>query len=215
MQEFQVKELDPGDRRERVVHDLASQGWSVQEQYLNVRDLGLLINECEQLWTNGCLRPAGIGKGADYQVRPNVRGDHIRWMDMEEPSEAQRRYQTGLEELRRMINRHLFLGLFEFEGHFAVYEPGARYQRHLDRFQGTEARTVTCVLYLNPGWREEDGGQLRIHFDQPGDSFMDVLPKAGTLVSFLSGKFYHEVLPGNRRRMSLTGWLKTRPETPA
>jgi SM-20-related protein len=31
------------------------------------------------------------------------------------------------------------------------------------------------------------------------------------LVTFLSARFIHEVLPARRERYSLTGWLKRRP----
>jgi SM-20-related protein len=39
---------------------------------------------------------------------------------------------------------------------------------------------------------------------------VDVLPVGGTLVLFLSQRIAHEVLPGNRVRLSIAGWFKTR-----
>jgi SM-20-related protein len=39
---------------------------------------------------------------------------------------------------------------------------------------------------------------------------VDVAPRGGTLVAFLSGTFHHEVLPATRERLSVTGWLKVR-----
>ena len=82
-----------------------------------------------------------------------------------------------------------------------MYPPGAFYRRHLDRFASDDRRALSCVLYLNEAWRAEDGGALRLYL--PG-RHRDVLPRAGTLVAFLSERFEHEVLPAQRERLSLT-----------
>ena len=63
------------------------------------------------------------------------------------------------------------------------------------------------MLYLNESWSAGDGGALRLHL--PAGQ-QDVLPRAGTLVAFLSGRFEHEVLPARRERLSLTGWFTRR-----
>ena len=114
-----------------------------------------------------------------------------------------------LEGLRVAINRSLFLGLFDLEMHFAVYPPGAGYQRHLDRFRDDDRRSVTVILYLNEHWTREDGGLLRF-WPEPESAPLDIVPCGGTLVSFLSDRFWHEVLPARRERMSLTGWFRRR-----
>ena len=38
--------------------------------------------------------------------------------------------------MKQRLNRALFLGLFEFEGHFALYPEGAFYRTHYDSFRG-------------------------------------------------------------------------------
>ncbi|MEZ5449151.1 MAG: 2OG-Fe(II) oxygenase [Thiolinea sp.] len=78
----------------------------------------------------------------------------------------------------------------------------------MDNFRGTSARLVTVILYLNEDWQAEEGGELRLYTDD--DSYLDILPESGQLVAFLSEPFYHEVLPGSRERLSLTGWLRRR-----
>lgn len=117
-----------------------------------------------------------------------------------------------MDGLRQAINQGLFLGLEDFECHFALYPPGAFYKRHLDRFRDDDRRMVSAVLYLNEGWQPEDGGQLRMFLD--GDREHDVQPRAGTLVVFLSGDVPHEVLPAGRERLSLTGWFRRRGNDP-
>ena len=120
-----------------------------------------------------------------------------------------------MERLRHVLNRVLMLGLFDFEGHLAVYPPGTYYRKHLDQFKGVGLRTVTCVLYLNRDWSEEDGGQLRIYTD-PEDQgrYQEITPRGGTLVTFLSARFLHEVLPARRERISVAGWFRRRGDRP-
>ena len=101
--------------------------------------------------------------------------------------------------------------LTEIESHFTIYPQGAFYRKHLDRFRGSEQRQVSSILYLNQGWSPEHGGQLRLYLDEANDAtYLDIEPAGGTLVLFLSGRFWHEVLPATRQRMSLTGWFRTR-----
>jgi SM-20-related protein len=117
-----------------------------------------------------------------------------------------------METLRENFNRTQYLGLTELESHFTIYPPGAFYRRHLDRFRGSEQRQISSILYLNQGWSHEHGGQLRLYLDETDDAaYLDIEPAGGTLVLFLSDRFWHEVLPATRQRMSLTGWFRTRP----
>jgi SM-20-related protein len=116
-----------------------------------------------------------------------------------------------LEALRVAVNRQMLLGLLEFEGHFARYEPGTGYERHYDQFRGTSRRQLTVTLYLNEDWRAAYGGNLRIHLDDADSPrAIDVMPAGGTLVSFLSARFAHEVLPATRQRLAMTGWFLRR-----
>lgn len=194
-----------------ITDELIAQGWSINHDFLSPDECRTLAQESHQLWTEGSFRRAGVGYGETLRVREDIRTDHVHWLDEATLSPGQRRYFVRLEELRQTINRRLYLGLFEFEGHFAVYPPGSFYKRHLDQFKGVELRTVTCVYYLNEGWQAEDGGQLRLYLDENGvERHFDILPTMGTLVTFLSGEYEHEVLPSRRERMSLTGWFRRR-----
>jgi SM-20-related protein len=194
-----------------IAEALATQGWSVARQFVSAdlaRELG---EEARTLLDAGALRPAGVGTGKSARIEPTVRGDQIVWLDPLTATPAQRDCLEALEALRQTLNRELQLGVFEFEGHFAAYPPGASYRRHRDRPAGSQARVVSCVLYLNHDWRTEDGGQLRLYLDESGEGdHRDVLPQGGTLVSFLSQRFWHEVLPATRARLSLTGWFRRR-----
>jgi len=201
---------DAGDSVGRIVADLGRCGWSVRPEFLDCGRTTALAREVRDLSESDALRPARIGRGGEQGVRAETRGDRIRWLDESHCTATQQSVLSELERLRLAINRRLFLGLFEYEGHFTAYPRGAFYRRHLDQFRDAPQRVVSCVLYLNEDWRDTDGGQLRLYLDAADDSHTDILPRGGTLVTFLSDRFYHEVLPATRERLSLTGWFRVR-----
>ena len=200
------------ERFERLLADVTHQGWAVQRDFLSAEDTAMLRAECDIRWRGGDFRHAGVGRGAELKIRPEVRSDHVHWLDPSVPdTPQQRRYFATMEGLRQALNRSLYLGLLDFEAFFAVYPPGKFYQKHLDRFRGSEERSFTAVFYLNDGWKEEEGGQLRLYLDEDGNGpYVDVLPQAGTLAVFITEGRWHEVLPATRERMSLTGFFRTR-----
>jgi SM-20-related protein len=163
---------------------------------------------CLELEAAGDLRPAKVGRGTNERLAPEVRGDFISWLEAPE-RDAEQQLLAQLDELRAALNRSLMAGLEDFQGHFAIYPRGAAYARHFDRLVGSDVRAISAALYLNDGWRPEDGGSLRIYLG--GGRSEDVLPTGGRLVAFLSDRFEHEVLPSSRVRMSFTGWFRRRP----
>ncbi|WP_206170814.1 2OG-Fe(II) oxygenase [Phragmitibacter flavus] len=141
-----------------------------------------------------------------------VRRDHVMWLQNGETTAAQRAYLMLLESLRLAINQQLFLGLFDFEGHFAVYPEGGFYKAHLDRHRESGDRIVSVILYLNADWKPGDGGELKL-WTKPADkdgAFELVEPRLGTLVCFMAGDHWHEVLPACKTRRSITGWFRIR-----
>ncbi|WP_373399442.1 2OG-Fe(II) oxygenase [Algoriphagus halophilus] len=122
----------------------------------------------------------------------------------------ERQYWAKVEEIRKAINQRCYLGLKSFEAHFARYPIGSFYVRHMDQFQQVLYRLVTVIIYLNDSWKEEDEGMLRMYLPQEDGSekILDVLPKGGRLVVFLSGEIPHEVMPTKKERISITGWLR-------
>lgn len=151
---------------------------------------------------------ARIGRDAMRFERGDVRGDRTLWLDAQAPAPAERVLWQALERLRIALNEATFIGLFSFEGHYALYPPGAFYRRHRDRFRDDDARLLSCVFYLNDGWTAADGGALRLY--SPGKDTCDVLPVGGTMVCFLADRHEHEVLPATRDRLAIAGWFRRR-----
>jgi SM-20-related protein len=196
---------------QRIVDDLITQGWSISEHFIEGELAHALKNEADALRESGTFRRAGVGREQGYHVESKIRGDNIVWLDEVADHDAPRRYLAELEQLRLVINQQMFLGLFEFEGHFAVYGPGTFYQRHLDQHQDSDNRQVTCVMYMNEDWQPEHRGELRLFVQENGNErAIDIPPRAGLLACFLSDVFYHEVLPTTAERYSVTGWFRRR-----
>lgn len=197
------------EKLERIIDDVASQGWSCCDEFVDAELVSLMRQVAVRLHGKGEFKPAAVGAGQGRALRPDVRNDDIYWLDRAPPPVT--RALVYFEELRLALNRDLGLGLFSHEIHYAHYAPGAHYARHIDRLEGDPSRIVSTVLYLNKDWAERDGGQLRLHFngESPPRS-IDILPESGRLVIFLSDEFYHEVLPAERERFSLTGWFRRR-----
>ena len=107
------------------------------------------------------------------------------------------------------------------EGLYACYPEGGYYRRHVDSnaLTSQSLRLFSFLIYLNEGWQESDGGCLRIHTDGGGDvpassaapSYVDVPPRAGTLVLFRSN-IPHEVLDTSKPRMAVAGWFNKPPD---
>ena len=165
-----------------------------------------LLDKLRELRQHEQLHRAGIGREGDFQVRPDIRGDRIHWLSRSDP--VQTGFLDQMERLRLALNRRLFLGLFEFEAHFAHYPQGAGYAPHLDSFRGASNRLVSTVAYLNTEWQPGDGGEL-VLYAETGDEVLQVIePRAGRLALFLSEEVPHEVLPALRDRFSIAGWFR-------
>jgi SM-20-related protein len=153
------------------------------------------------------FKQAGIGRQNDLQLNTQIRSDQTRWLN--QSSEPEQAYLIIMEQLRHQLNERLFLGLKDYESHFAHYAIGSQYHQHLDAFQGQSNRIVTSVFYLNPDWTDNDGGQLVVfNPENQQQETLRILPSFGTLVLFLSERFPHEVLIAQRERYSISGWFR-------
>ncbi|MDQ6977536.1 MAG: 2OG-Fe(II) oxygenase, partial [Ghiorsea sp.] len=149
----------------------------------------------------------GIGRDASSHVDKSYRNDTACWFTGEH--QAEQGYLSWMETLRLAVNQQLFMGLFDYEAHFAHYAPQSFYIRHVDAFKGQSNRKLTTVFYLNPNWDKNDGGELLIYQDRESDTpFQTVVPQMNRLVVFLSDEFPHEVLPTQKDRYSIAGWFR-------
>lgn len=197
----------PGYCRRGIIDGLVNQGFAVVPDYFPPALVEALRSEASLREQRGEFRPAAVGRRTARGRNQLVRRDMTRWIESD--SLAQCQLFEELEALRLLINRELFMGLFDLEAHFSVYHPGAFYRRHLDAFRGNNPRLVSVVIYLNDEWLPAHGGCLRIWpSPRARRACLEVPPRAGTLVCFLSERIPHEVLPASQVRLSIAGWFR-------
>jgi SM-20-related protein len=205
--------FDDGAPIAQAVEQVAADGFAIVPGFLGPPAVAGLAARALALDAAGAMKPAAIGKGALRAERADIRGDRTCWLGATPGDEHEAFLVATLESLRLAVNRTLALGLFEYEGHFAIYPAGAGYERHRDVFRGESAvpgaRVLSCIVYLNLGWRAIDGGELVLYLHDGSERV--VLPQAGTMVAFLADRFEHEVRPARRERLSVTGWFRHRP----
>ncbi len=194
-----------------IADRLASEPWLVVADWLEPALQQALLNVAHRRSIAGELHAARIGRGDDLRSASEVRGDAIQLLGDDDPAECVNTLLDRLNQLRQALNQRLYLGLIDIEAHFAHYPPGARYQRHRDRFSSDDARTLSAVIHLGEPWNGEHGGVLRLYVEDPdGETSIDLPPIPGQLVLFLSGEIEHEVLPTRRDRYSVAGWMRQR-----
>lgn len=152
----------------------------------------------------GAMHPAGVGKHFTYQRNLQVRGDLISWLDEHPTDPFERRFLERVEAFVAYLNRTCFTALNGWEFHYARYDTGSFYKRHLDQFRHDRGRRFSLVTYLNPDWSPEDEGQLLLYLPQ---RTVELLPEAGQVVFFRADQVEHEVRPARRPRLSIAGWL--------
>lgn len=194
----------------RIADDLYVQGWSICPDYVPENLRTALLADLAAQEEAGRLTLAAVGRDAAQTVETAIRNDRTLWLAGRDPAPAA--YLDLMGRLRLDLNRRLILGLFEYEAHYARYDAGGFYRKHVDALHGERNRVVSTVTYLTPNWVEADGGHLVLYdaVDQDRE-ITRVLPVAGTLAVFLSEDVPHEVLPPARPRNSIAGWFRCNP----
>ena len=181
---------------------LIEKGWFYHEDFFDQKFCLELLKEAQTLkWLQ-----AQVGKGREKQESLNVRTDSIAWLDENSATILQKEYLMQMNELKNTLNQELFIGIKEYECHFAQYKQAGFYKKHLDQHNGSNSRVISSILYLNEIQR---GGELVIYNrEKPDIVEAYIKPKPGSFVCFLSNQIYHEVLPTESDRYSLTGWFR-------
>lgn len=199
------------DQINALLDNLVEKGWYEWPNAIPDSLCENLLAEIETYDELGALQRAGIGRGDQHQLNHSVRRDEIKWLDGR--SESQLQYFEAMHTLQTEMNRALFLGLFEYECHYALYPQGGFYKTHRDSFKGQANRMVTTVLYLNPGWQNHWGGELVLYDDKQTKQIAKIAPELGKMVIFMSEQIPHEVLPTHQPRASVAGWFRLNTST--
>ena len=157
----------------------------------------------EMIWFNDLLAALeqasdSVGEGhleagGDDAGSPRV--DHVDAGSIQAVGAAVKHLQSLGAEVCTAIGGQFECQRMTFQ--VARYADGARYVRHSDVGPQTPDRRLTCILYLNPDWKKEDGGELRLYLpigtshasaqgSQGHTNACDVAPLMNRLVIFRS-----------------------------
>ena len=170
--------------------------------------------ELREMHADGGLKAGQVSAGLHEQQR----SDLMAWLPAAaelQPAQigqllhALDRLMLALCEMPQLSEDLGGVALLRGEAQCTVYPGGgSRYIRHTDDAR-KQVRKLTAILYANPGWSAEAGGELRLHLRRPdGHSFAkDVAPLDNRLVVFWSdARVPHEVLPSHALRYAVSVW---------
>ena len=192
-------------RFETLIQQLLENGFAIADDFLPDDLVTGLRQQIFHLLDTGQMKPAGIGRENQFQKNEEIRRDLISWIEPSVAVGIEKEFLQLIQSFVDYLNQTCYTGLNGFEFHYAFYDTGSFYKRHIDQFKSNSGRKYSVVIYLNENWKEEDGGQLVLYKD---GNAIKISPDAGRIVFFESDKIEHEVLQANRPRMSVTGWLK-------
>jgi SM-20-related protein len=190
----------------QAIDQLSEIGYFVWDDFVSKENVKSLVSIASNGKNSGDFKKAGIGKQALYQQDKSIRGDYIQWLDRGNQHDIVHKFLDQIEFLKNSLNETCYLGIKDFETHFAIYPENSFYKKHVDRFQQNAHRVISFVLYLNENWKEGHGGELALYLDNKTEK---VAPLAGRLLLFRS-ELEHEVLMSYKSRYSITGWMLDR-----
>jgi SM-20-related protein len=177
----------------------------IQLQFLSEELANNLRNNLLKLYSNNELHQARIGNQEKLTKITEFRSDKIYWLDKSHHNIYENQFLELMDEFILYLNRTCYTGITSCEFHYAMYEEGSFYKRHLDQFKSDQSREFSMIIYLNDTWQEGDGGELCIYHK---DTIQIITPTNRKAVFFKSSELEHEVLLSHKKRLSITGWFK-------
>lgn len=195
------------DQFEYLIQGLIDNQYGVFDDFFSPPVVSGLKENLVHLNDLGSLKIAGIGNNLGFQINKEIRSDKFHWIEENATNLHERNYLEKTGRFIQHLNRTCFTSIKTFESHYANFEIGSFYKKHIDQFKTAKGRQFSIILYLNDLWKDEDGGHIVLY---PKDSdVIKIAPLAGRFVFFKSGEMEHEVLPSlTRERSSIAGWLK-------
>ena len=193
---------------QQISHDLTTQGYFTTTSLLPIDSISTLRYQSISLRKEGRYVPSFSEKLVDgtiqrfdkdgvYACEPDG-GDYYTAPDL--ISYIATLLQTLPPALNgESLTEEYALSNAAFNAKLAVTCDGARYPCHIDNPVGNgleDVRKLTAILYLNPGWKEGDGGEIRLFVKkEAGVKIVDLSPVGGRMLLFWSDEIPHEVLP--------------------
>lgn len=198
------------ERLERIAKGLSEKGFCVIDDVLPIQIMQGILQRFVELQKEDEFRKSGIGKLNNFSIDSEIRGDFIRWINTDDITAPTFSLFQFIEALKNYLNHTCFLGIKDYESHYAFYPKGKGYEKHRDRFKTNPHRLVSFVFYLNENWQASHGGCLSL-FDDDLSLIERIEPKLNRMVLFLS-ETIHEVEACYKERKSITGWMLNKPK---
>ena len=176
----------------------------IVENFLSAPLALRLKNDLVKVLGDNQFHSAGTGNNQGTQIKL-LRSDVIYWLDRKHNTPQENEFFNLVDAFVCHLNKTCYTGITGYEFHYALYEKGTFYKKHIDQFRNNDSRKYSMIMYLNDGWQDGDGGELNIHH---ADRVQSISPVNGKSVFFKSNELEHEVLMTHKPRMSITGWLK-------
>ena len=177
----------------------------IAEDFLSKSLAAHLTLNLKTLFAENLLQAAGTGNNILVEHDKLFRSDIIYWLDRKHNNQHENDFFDLIDQFVIYLNATCYTGITGYEFHYAIYEKGSFYKKHIDQFRNNSSRKYSLIMYLNEDWQEIDGGELCIH---NGGTIQKISPDNGKSVFFKSSELEHEVLLANKSRLSITGWLK-------
>jgi SM-20-related protein len=192
---------------EELIQGLIDNKFGCSNNFLMPSTMSKLRDNMTALTTSGNMKIAGIGNKMDYQKNALIRSDKVNWIEDQSSNQYEEVYLKKMWRFINHLNNTCFTSILSFESHYANFEVGSFYKKHIDQFKSEKGRKFSVVLYLNQDWTEADQGTLSIY---PLNSApINISPVEGRIVFFRSDEMEHEVNPSlTRERRSIAGWMK-------
>jgi SM-20-related protein len=191
---------------ENLIETYLTDKVGISEHFLSESHSQHLKSNLLTLYAQNELKTAGTGNENTILKDTAIRSDKIYWLDKSHNDPHENAFLVLIDDFVSYLNETCYTGITSYEFHYALYEKGSFYKRHLDRFRNDDSRLFSMITYLNADWKEGDGGELSI-FHDTGD-VQNISPTNGKSVFFKSDELEHEVLETMVPRMSITGWLR-------
>lgn len=194
------------DTFEILIQGLLEKGFGSVDNWFTPRELNCLRQSLLRQYDENQFHQAGVGNKSNFQTFKAIRNDQIFWLNQDQANDCEQQFFTKVDAFAAYLNRTCYAGIRSFEFHYAIYEKGTFYKKHIDQFKNDDRRVFSVVFYLTEDWQPGDGGELVIYLtDQES---VKVEPRSGRMIFFRSD-LPHEVLMSHQKRLSLTGWMRS------
>ena len=217
------------NNKKSLIEQLTENGYAILDNFLSEKHQKILRNEAEDQYKN---KRMSISKSTrwdeDLQQVVEYNKHNVYSMQLsggEQYYEAPKlhEYLVGMVQNMHQIimtnkefAKEALLSPKNFANKLAVCTgSGSSYDKHYDNSGAEDLRKLTILYYLNPEWKEGNGGYFRIYNDKTNtNKYIDIEPRGDRLLVFWADRLVHSVTPSyadtdDDKRWALTLWMTT------